>query len=75
MGKLKQNLLRELDLMNVGACLNGMVVTYEDYDMISCFVLREIDSDKVIASYSSQDKMEGFLDALDYKRTGKGPDY
>lgn len=70
MAKLPQNHEQTMELFRLQAGLNGMEIDYEHLDYFSCYVLTM--KSRVIASYSDADKMAGFLDALDFVRTGKG---
>lgn len=72
MGKMKERAYL-LDLLNGAAGLNDMVVRLEDYYGELRYVLRPQRSDKVIAAYVDSESMFGFLDGVDYGRTGRGP--
>lgn len=72
MGKMKA-ISYSLDLLNSAAGLNDMIVTFEDHDGEMKYVLRVDGTDRIVAAYINEDAMYGFLDGLDYNRTGRGP--
>ncbi len=72
MGKMKERAYI-LDLLNGSAALNDMVVRFEMVDADPKYVLYPVGSDRVIAAYENADSMFGFLDGLDFNRTGRGP--